>query len=1008
MPTGNGSSLSSLSDADLVSMLNAGGAPAPAASAQPANANPYTNAIGSNESNNAPDSAAIVNPASGARSSMQVMPNTANNPGFGVTPSNGTPQDDARMGRDYYNALLTHYQDPTTAAVAYDWGPGNTDKWLKNGGDLSKLPNETLAYALNFNGKTGAGQAASAQVKQPAGSGLPSAQFDQFLKANPNIASGTAAPASQGSVGQNLEGAAAGLGRGVQSAALGAQALVGKGLQAAGANNVGNWLVNDAQSGNAKGEQDFQAAGGNTIGGTVGKIAGEVAPALLLGPEALPQIAGAATMGAGNAALNNQNIAQGTVEGAGMGALGVAGGHALAGIAGALSPAASRLMAALRGGDNVAAANIAKQLQPGEVQEVIDSLRTNAQSPIANVQRTAAEAADNPTITKIQRAAQNTPEGQSAITGQLNANNAARMQAGQDAVGPSANNASMMGPGLDAEQQAFTQSQAQRIAQGQTELSPVDTNQAATMQTPEYQRAINGARRSAANSSQTAFEDQSATINQGLADRVDQLAGTPDTLEQARAARSAQGNADYAGVTGDISADTPAFSDLQVRPGFNQALRRAAGIQDNMEGSAAADALTQAPATRALQMDPQSGELNWVEQPGARSVDAGILQGARSQLSSMANKAAQAGDAAEAKGYRDTLAAVDNFLGSEQHAGPDIAQAFNRARANYFANSVPIDQQTFLQSKLAGAVNNLTGEVNPGALNSTLNSVAKGQLKPGLRPEDRITPEQLAEAQSIGQAARAAPTNMQGLSPQGQELIRQQLAQNSTKSADAQRALDTFNQYLAGASPGYAAHAAAEGTTGAALSSRQALSGALDKMSEAAHNASGQPNLTYTGAKSALRNADLSGVQAEYANNLLEDLQRSTAANAPVGAAGSQTSANEAMKGDSMVGGLLARLGKGTTLDAALMGGEAGGHLGAVTGILAQKLLGGAVRDAQAKTVASTIALLRDPIKLASALEKYKNSPQAATAFINALKTKALKAGKAGAVAVQAYEAATR
>lgn len=1003
MPTVSGSSLANLSDGELVSMLNsAGSSQSPGGSSAPANSNVYTKAINSNESNSAPDSATgIVNPVSGARGNMQVMPKTAANPGFGVKPSNGTPEDDARMGRDYYNALLQKYSDPTTAAIAYDWGPGNTDKWLANGGDVSKVPAESLAYALNFDSKTDAG---TAQNAAPSSAQLPSQQFDQFLKSNPNLATGT----DNGSptLGQELEGAAAGIGRGVQSTVLGAQALAGKGAQSLGLNTVGNWLVNDAQAGNARGEQEFQNANGNTLGGTVGKVVGEVAPALALGPEALPQIAGASVMGAGNAALNNQDIAKGAIGGAAGGALGVGAGHAIAGLAGALSPAAARLMAALRGGDEAAAANIAKQLQPGEMQQVIESLRTNAQSPIEGVQRTAAEAADNPTITKIQRAAQNTPEGQSQITGQLNANNAARMQAGQNAVGPSANNSQLMGPGLESEQQAFTQAQAQRVAQGQTELPPINNAQAAAMQTPEYQRAINGARRSAANSGQTAFADQSAALNQNLSDQIDRVAGTPDTLEAARNARQAQASQDYAGVRGDIRADTPAFADLQARPGFNQALRRAAGIQDNMEGAAAADPITQGTPTRNFVQQPD-GSLAWVETPGARTVDAGILQGARSQLSSMANKAALAGDAAEAEGYRKTLQAVDNFLGSDEHAGSDIAQAFNRARANYSANSVPIDQQSFLQGKLAGAVNNLTGEVNPGAFNSTINSVARGQLKPGLRPEDRITPQQLDALQNIGQQAREAPTNMQGLSGQGQELIRQQLAQNAAKSDEATQALRAFNQYLGNNSKNYAEHTTAERSTGQSLASRQALSDSLSKMSEAAHNASGEPNLTYTGAKSALRGANLQGPQAEFAKNLLEDLQRSTAANASVGAAGSQTSANEAMKGSGLVGGLLEKLSHGSTLNAAIMGGEAGGHMGALATIAAQKLVGSAVRDAQAKTVQATIDLLRNPVKLAVALERYQSEPRAATAFINALKTKALKAGKAGAVAVQAYDAAT-
>jgi len=108
-------------------------------------------AINQNESGGAPDTATgIVNPASGARGNMQVMPATAQNPGFGVQPSNGTPQDDARVGRDYHAALTQKYGDPETAAIAYNMGPAKTDNWIANGRDLSQLPTETLNYLKNF------------------------------------------------------------------------------------------------------------------------------------------------------------------------------------------------------------------------------------------------------------------------------------------------------------------------------------------------------------------------------------------------------------------------------------------------------------------------------------------------------------------------------------------------------------------------------------------------------------------------------------------------------------------------------------------------------------------------------------------------------------------------------------------------------------------------------------------------------------------------------------------
>jgi hypothetical protein len=109
-----------------------------------------TQGIHQNESNGASDSASIVNPTSGAEGSMQVMKDTQKDPGFGVKPSDGTPEDTARAGRDYYAAMHQRYGDPFTAAVAYNWGPGKADKWIKNGSKLEDLPEETLKYVYKM------------------------------------------------------------------------------------------------------------------------------------------------------------------------------------------------------------------------------------------------------------------------------------------------------------------------------------------------------------------------------------------------------------------------------------------------------------------------------------------------------------------------------------------------------------------------------------------------------------------------------------------------------------------------------------------------------------------------------------------------------------------------------------------------------------------------------------------------------------------------------------------
>lgn len=788
----------------------------------------------------------------------------------------------------------------------------------------------------------------------------------------------------------------AGLGRGVQQTMLGGQALVGKGLQAIGADTAGNALVNDAQAGNTQGAQDYNAAAGDSISGKVGQVVGATVPALFAGPELLPQAGAGALYGAGNAALNNEPILPGAIEGGGMGAAGAALGQGIGAGIQAAKPLFTKAGAVLKGGEDAAAANIAKKLGD-TLDPTIANLKANSNEIIPGSLPTAAEAANNPIVTKIQRGMANTDAGQEAFPARAAANNDARLQAGQNAVGPSANNSQMMGPGLDEQAQAFTQSQAQRVAQGQQELAPLTDAEAATMQTPAYQRAVTAARADAQNAGISSFADQQAGVQRGLADQIDQVAGTPESLDLARNTRRSQAQQDYAPVAGAVNADTRAFADLEARPGFNTAIRRASGIEDNINGSNAADPFTQAPPTRSLQVNPDN-TMHWVETPGPRMVDAGVLQGARSRLSSMAQQAAQSGDAATAKGYRDTLAAVDNFLGNETHVGSDIAGAFNKAKANYAANSVPVDQQAFLQGRLSPAVNNLTGEVNPSTLNSTINAVERGQLKPGMRPEDRITPEQLQALQNIGQQARAAPGNLTGLDAQGQELLRQQLAAQAAKSPAQQAALDAYNARLAAQSPAYKAMQDAASTQGADIASRRALADSLDKLSQVAHNTQGQPTLSLNGARGLVNNPNLQGVQADYAKSLLEDLQRASSANTSLGAAGSQTAANMNL-GGGLIGDLIGAKINNHTVSTAI----ATGHpVTAALGAIGQKLLG----SAGVKTEKAAIDLLLNPKKLATALEKFKNQPSAKQAFIAALKAKAAKGGKTGVAAVQAYEAA--
>lgn len=93
----------------------------------------------------------VLTSPKGAMGEMQVMPMTARDPGFGIRPAREGDLDDlARVGREYYTKMLEKYGDPKLAAIAYNMGPGATDKWLMAGADPSRLPDETRKYAQGF------------------------------------------------------------------------------------------------------------------------------------------------------------------------------------------------------------------------------------------------------------------------------------------------------------------------------------------------------------------------------------------------------------------------------------------------------------------------------------------------------------------------------------------------------------------------------------------------------------------------------------------------------------------------------------------------------------------------------------------------------------------------------------------------------------------------------------------------------------------------------------------
>jgi len=111
--------------------------------------NPIIEKIIMTESSGNPDA---LNEDTGAKGLMQIMKNTAEkDAGFGVNynikySELSDPVKNVKYGSKYFLGLKKYYGNDRDALIAYNWGAGNTNRWLKDGGDISKLPTETQNY----------------------------------------------------------------------------------------------------------------------------------------------------------------------------------------------------------------------------------------------------------------------------------------------------------------------------------------------------------------------------------------------------------------------------------------------------------------------------------------------------------------------------------------------------------------------------------------------------------------------------------------------------------------------------------------------------------------------------------------------------------------------------------------------------------------------------------------------------------------------------------------------
>lgn len=80
---------------------------------------------------------------------MQVMPETARDPGFGLRPADPNDANDMnRLGREYWRKMLERYRSLPKMFGAYNAGPGRVDRLLEQHGDdwLRYAPEETQKY----------------------------------------------------------------------------------------------------------------------------------------------------------------------------------------------------------------------------------------------------------------------------------------------------------------------------------------------------------------------------------------------------------------------------------------------------------------------------------------------------------------------------------------------------------------------------------------------------------------------------------------------------------------------------------------------------------------------------------------------------------------------------------------------------------------------------------------------------------------------------------------------
>ena len=79
----------------------------------------------------------------GPQGPMQVSAAAARDTGGG---NRFDPRENRLLGRAYLARMFGRYGNWPDALAAYNWGPGNVDRWAAGGRDPARLPLETARY----------------------------------------------------------------------------------------------------------------------------------------------------------------------------------------------------------------------------------------------------------------------------------------------------------------------------------------------------------------------------------------------------------------------------------------------------------------------------------------------------------------------------------------------------------------------------------------------------------------------------------------------------------------------------------------------------------------------------------------------------------------------------------------------------------------------------------------------------------------------------------------------